>query len=106
MGACIYMVENLQPLLDTVDEQPVGLDVALVADHASAPACTTAYRCSSIRCDTSYLDAFQIVLERIAHGGLATLEGGRGAGCYVYAERYPRGTSRNHSTFVRWAVMV
>ena len=67
MGACIYKVENLKPILDTVDEQPVGLDVALAADHASAPACTT---------------------------------------CYVYAERYPRGTSRNHSTFVRWAVMV
>jgi len=31
MGACIHKVENLQPLLDTVDEQPVGLYVTLTA---------------------------------------------------------------------------
>lgn len=31
MGTCIYKVENLQPLPNTVDEQPVGLDVALSA---------------------------------------------------------------------------
>ena len=31
MGAGIYKVENLQPLLDAVDEQPVGLDMALSA---------------------------------------------------------------------------